>query len=331
MPFEFPGATNRLRKIHMANPATILAVAIGDPAKSRTIADMTNVTGLRPYIFGLITYLSQQPVPKSKPQRNYTIGTDYVIDYRECAIDSLSTIFTGTPNVIFCMSTPVVRHAETITSKSNIPIVGIVSDPTREGFDTSKNVCGVNAQRIQHGRDYYDNFLKTVSFAGLQQKVYVLHLPGNTASEGALANIQAKPLSLPLAPVRVLGNDYSDIENAINDDAVEGPGGLLVLPVDLFFGAVDYIHQWAKAKSLSVFWPVSDWVPPGVGSYGVAQETCGESMGKQVQYILENKKIPTGNQRFITLKATTRTWVASKAAAKALNIELQKHSGLRYV
>jgi ABC-type uncharacterized transport system substrate-binding protein len=94
---------------------------------------------------------------------------------------------------------------------------------------------------------------------------------------------------------------------------------------------VDYIHQWAKAKSLSVFWPVSDWVPPGVGSYGVAQETCGESMGKQVQYILENKKIPTGNQRFITLKATTRTWVASKAAAKALNIELQKHSGLRYV
>jgi ABC-type uncharacterized transport system substrate-binding protein len=303
---------------------SILAVAIGDPAKSRTITDMTQLTGVRPYIIGLITYLSQQTVPKSNPQRNYTIGADYSIDYQECYEDAET--FPGTPDVIFCMSTPVVRKAMHFTP--TIPVVGIFSEPATEQFDQTTNICGVNAQRIQIARKYYDNFLKTVS--GLTN-VYVLHRVGNTASTKSVGAIHAGGhLPVPLVVLNVTPAPGHDILTLIN--GVPPNSGLLVLPVDLFFGAADTINAQATAKSLPVFWPVTDWVGPGIGGYGVPQETCGELMGKQVQYILEHpKQIPQGGARFVTVQPTDRKWVASKAVAKALNIKLETHGDLHFV
>ncbi len=115
----------------MPTPA-ILAVAIGDPAKSRTITDLSNLNGVRPYVVSLINYLSSN---------GYTIGADYTVDYRECLEDNED--FTGHGAIIFCMSTPVVRKA--LAFSPSIPIVGVFSNPAAEGFDKTKNVCGVRA------------------------------------------------------------------------------------------------------------------------------------------------------------------------------------------
>jgi ABC-type uncharacterized transport system substrate-binding protein len=301
--------------------ATILAVAIGEPTKSRTITNMTQLNGVRPYIIGLITYLSQQTVPNSNPQRKYTLGTDYSIDYQECYEDDET--FTGAPDVIFGMSTPVVRQAMAFTS--TIPIVGIFSDHVGEHFNQTQNICGVNAQRIQIADQYYDKFVQTLPKG---TNVYVLHRVGNTASTKSLAKIRttgANPavLKVMLAP----GHDIQTLINGVPTNS-----GLLVLPVDHFFGAADDINRIATTKSLPVFWPVTDWVPSGISGYGAAQETCGEYMGKQVQYILEHpKQIPQGAARFVTVPPADRRWVTSEAVAKALNIKLKKHKGLHFV
>jgi hypothetical protein len=95
---------------------SIVAVAIGDPTNSRVIADMDQLNGVRPYITGLVTYLSQQ---------NLTIGTDYTVDYRECLEDNEDFTGADTPgNLIFCMSTPVVRKAVALVT-DKVPIVGV--------------------------------------------------------------------------------------------------------------------------------------------------------------------------------------------------------------
>jgi hypothetical protein len=158
--------------------------------------------------------------------------------------------------------------------------------------------------------------------------VYILHRTGNTASINSLANIQAQPLTVPIDVLNV--SSMQDVETKIGGTPANS-GGLLVLPVDLFFGAANEINQLAKGQSLPVCWPLTDWVPPGNVGFGVAQETCGEAMGKQIQYIFENNKIPSGNQRFVTLGAAYRTWGASKAAAAALGVKLATHRALRVV
>jgi ABC-type uncharacterized transport system substrate-binding protein len=303
----------------------ILAVAIGDPLNSRTITSTTSLTGVRPYIIGLTTYLSQQTVPNSHPQRNYTLGTDYTIDYQECFEDDET--FTGTPDVIFCMSTPVTRKAKNFTS--TIPIVGIFSEQAVEKFDQTTNICGLNAQRIQNARNYYDKFHATVP--GLAS-IYVLHRVANTASTKSLSGIHAGgPLPVPLLRLQVATQPRHDIRTLIS--AVPHGSGLLVLPVDLFFGSANDINSQATAQSLPVFWPVKDWVPPAIGGFGVPQEKCGELMGKQVQFILENPgQIPQGqDDRFVTVQPTDYKWVASKAVANALNIKLGEHRDLHFV
>ena len=303
---------------------TILAIAIGDPSMSRTIGAGTSLIGVRPYIQGLIKYLSQQKVPGSKPVRNYAIGLDYVIDYQECWEDDES--FSGTPNIIFCMSTPVTRKARDLTSVT--PIVGVFSEAAAEKFDQTPNVCGLNARRIQIAREYYDKFLSTVSNL---KSIYVLHRVGNTASTKALSTIKQTPLTIPLNVLDVATAPNHDMKTLI--DGIPVGSGLLVLPVDVFFGAADFINSEAAARSVPVFWPVTDWVGPGIGGHGAPQETCGELMGQQVQYILEHPgQIPTNSaDRFLTVQPNDIKWVASKAAAEALNVKLLTPHGLEHV
>jgi hypothetical protein len=291
---------------------TILAIAIGDPTKSRTITAGTSQTGVRPYIVGLISYLSQN---------GFALGTHYIIDYQECYEDCED--FSGNPNIIFCMSTPVTRKASNATP--TIPIVGIFSEYAAEKFDKTTNVCGLGAKRIQIAREYYDKFLATVSED--LDSVYVLHRAANTASTKALANIQAKSLSIPINVLTVTTAPNQDMKTLI--DGIPFGSGLLVLPVDLFFGAADFINNEAMVP---VFWPVTDWVGPGIGGYGASQLTCGELMGQQVQYILQHPgTIPQGAARFLTVQSSDIQWVASKAVAKSLNIKLGRHRGLRVV
>jgi ABC-type uncharacterized transport system substrate-binding protein len=297
--------------------STILALAIGDPEQNRIITDMSHLSGAqppRPYVIGLINYLSSN---------GYTIGVDYTIDYRECFEGNED--FNGENAIIFCMSTPIVRKA--VAFSHSIPIVGVFSNPTAEGFDKESNVCGVNAQRIQNARHYYDRFIETIE--PTLRAVYVLHRVGNTASNGCLAVLKkGGAFKVPVAILDVATAPNHDIKTLIN--RVPTGSGLLVLPVDLFFGSASYIFQSAQARSLPVFWPTPDGVPPAVASYGISQYDCGQLMGAQVKYILDNGgKIPQSADRFVT--ANNPKWVASTAVAKALNVELRKHKELLFV
>src|SRR6476620_11186039 len=74
--------TSKGRKKGRPPVARILAVAIGPvPAGqnasyyTRTIAGVADLDGCRPYIFGMVDYLSKQ---------NRDLGSDYVIDYQQC-------------------------------------------------------------------------------------------------------------------------------------------------------------------------------------------------------------------------------------------------------
>lgn len=232
------------------------------------------------------------------------------------------------------MSTPVVKKAEAFDSIT--PIVGIFSDHAGEHFDQTTNICGVNGKRIQKARDYYDCFVKTIPNL---TKVYILHRDQNTASTNSFNKIKGRgalpvpisdpPLTLKTAP----GTDPSSDITALIGTVPPGPtSGLLVLPVDVFFGAANLIFTQAKARLLSVAWPATDWLPPAVCAHGAAQELCGQLMGAQVAYILTNPKhIPHGAARFVDVPEDDIKCVASQAAAKALNIELRKHRGLQII
>ncbi len=288
---------------------TILAVAIGNPANSRTITDPAQLKGVRQYITGLVFYLSQQTNPSTT--KNYAIGSDYTIDYQEWDENNGDYSNANTYDVIFCMSTPLVRKAKDYASK---PIVGVFSDPTGEGFDKTNNVCGVNAQRIQNAQYYYDKFVNAIS--GLKS-VYALHRLGNTASIASWALVHQSNSSVQ--PLKMGTGPGQDIPSLIK--GVPAGSGIIVLPVDLFFGQFQYINELATAQNLPVFWPIPDLVPPGLVGYGVSQFDSGQAMGKLVQYILEHpNSIPTDSNRFIS--AGTAKWVASKAAAAALNVKL---------
>jgi hypothetical protein len=67
---------------------TILAVAIGKSTRDCAIKTKNdpNLRLIRPYITGVINWLEKQPNPPipDRPIPTYQIGTDYIIDYREC-------------------------------------------------------------------------------------------------------------------------------------------------------------------------------------------------------------------------------------------------------
>jgi hypothetical protein len=300
-------------------PKTILAVAIGDSRKSKAINNSAPATlnGVRPYIGGLINGLSKLPVPNTKPVRNYQIGTDYVIDYRECDLDQLNRTFTSA-DVIFCMSTRVVRAAASYNS--SIPIVGIVSNPRHEGF-LNKNICGISGKRSQEARHCYDR-LKMTTVPNLKdENVYVLHDASYGPSKDSLETIRGGKHDPRVAYV-----SPSNIEDVIKDLT---PGwGLLVLPVDWFFGAAPDIISWARAKGLVDFWSVTDWVqrtlPSALGGYGVPQQRCGELLAERVAYVLPSGAIPRPEFTDVDINSDV-VWKASDAAAAELGIILDSH------
>jgi hypothetical protein len=227
------------------------------------------------------------------------------------------------------MSTTVAQAAATFTANvnPNLPVVAIVS--THTGYPN--NFCGVSARRHQIGRQYYEKFLAAVPSLNT---VYVLSKPGYAPSDLSLQNIRngAQPVQIVEVPVAA---PYSatEIQNAIN--GIVGPGGLLILPVDSFFGAADAIIGWAHAKGLPDFWSVTDWVrhdlPSALGGYGVSQQRCGQLMGDKVHSIWSTANIPNPPFTEVT-SAPNFDWAASDAAAASLNnLQLGNDASLRHV
>jgi hypothetical protein len=301
----------------MPKQKTILAVAIGDPKNTFTFQDAsdTNLNEVRPYIRGLIDWLSKQPAaPKPKEKLDkYQIGKDYVIQYRECKKDDLANLFknlTSKPDLIFCMSTTVVQAAAGFADTNEIPVVGIVSDPAKEKFGTM--ICGVSAKRSQHASDCYDQFKEALSSSSLR-KIFYLHKVNYGPSEDAKYWL---PNDDDAVPVPIGPTDGIDVIKKAIDRLPEASGGLLVLPVDQFFGAGAKIVEWAKSRSLPTFWSVPDWPPGAFGGYGVPQKMCGRYMGERVAYIWSKGRIP--KPPFVQIPDKHFELGINKAVAKAL-------------
>jgi ABC-type uncharacterized transport system substrate-binding protein len=295
---------------------TILAVAVG-PATTDLIINSTAYPGpVRPYIKGLIAGLKA---------KGHTIGTDYVVDYRQRPAAKLdASAFAGTKRVIFCMSTTVVHAAK--THSSGVPIVGIVSDPVEENFASVTHICGVSANRFQTADVCLQHFLQAVpSLTELQ----VLHCLNNRPSQHA--HDKAKPVADNHQP-RI---DWQVIPVAATSDIAAGlqklpkraaastaTVGIFALPVDVNFGGAADIIAKQNSKQIPAWFPTPDWVAQGAfGGYGASQETCGYAMAERVDYAIANgPSLP--DPRWISIDPGAFEWFVSRRVAAALNIPL---------
>ena len=279
------------KKASSALPS-ILAIAIGDPNNSRTIDSIFGLTypnPCRPYIAGMVDQLMNESTPR-------ILGVDYVIDYQECfeSGETFNTVTTDTA-LILCMSSPVMNAAVTFAN-NQIPIVGVTSNPNA----FPGNVCGVNAQRTNNPyATYYIHFRN--SLGAHPPTITLLNRTGSPVSETCKNEI-LQHVAVPVAEVDFpTGDDPTQpIVDAINN--VPPNSGLLVLPVDVFFGFSDTIITAAASLNLTVFWPAEEFARHGQPHYGSSQVQCGQIFGDQVEdFILINHTVPTGKQQWITV------------------------------
>jgi hypothetical protein len=277
----------------MDGSQTIRAVAIGKPSRSRDIKDSsTSLQGVRPYIKGLINWLHNQGgSPDYEGTLNtYDLGKNYTIEYRECEDSdaALQKSFSGSTDLIFCMSTAVANGAVKYNSdnKSTIPIVAIVSDP--KPFLDNNYVCGVSAKRPEHVPKQYKEFINQLRSKNRPYaKIYALHKDNYSPSNDAKNWLGPKKITY------IASKSQDDIQDIIQNQIPPGVHGLLILPADRFFGAADDIVQWADTqRNLPTFWPIADYPDGAFGGYGFAQELCGQYLAERVAQIWTNKAVP---------------------------------------
>jgi hypothetical protein len=307
----------------------IVAVAIGSNIPQRIIRSQADLTGLRPYIPGLIDGLRH-----TNP--SYVLGTDYIIDYRERTKDQLVTnpaeAFRNpaeADHVIFGMSTTVVKAAQAVTE--SIKIIGIVSDPAQEQIINARNICSLSARRTQTADDCFDRFFDAIPTL---TEVRPLHFPNYTPSVRALANVRgaAGPKHVAVNPVEF--GSFAELEYQLRNLPPRNPAnpatsGIQVLPVDLCLGAAPTIIDIVQTqKNLPAFFPITDWVKPALpsafGGYGIPQDACGQLLAERVDYARKNA-VPFPNppsSRHTVAPNSAFRWVVSRAAAQALNIEV---------
>jgi hypothetical protein len=267
----------------------ILAVAIGDPNNSRLIDSIPGLSipnPCRPYVSAMVDWLMNQPNP-------HLLGRDYVIDYRECFEGGENFAFATPPALILCMSTPVMVAAVAVAN-NEIPVVGVTSNPGA----FPGNVCGVNAQRTNNPfPTYYVHFRN--SLGPTPPTITLLTRHGNNVSNSCRDGI-LQHVNVPVADVNPTTPDpRTAITNAIG--TVPLNSGLLVLPVDVFFGFSDTINAAAASRNLTVFWPAEEFARHGQPHHGSSQVECGQIFGEQVDFILTNHACPTGKAQWQTV------------------------------
>ncbi len=322
-------------------PNRIVAVAVASENKEMTINSRRDLRDLRrvktrPYLRGLVQGLAT---------RGFKLRKDYVIDFRQRRPNALGNAAAfGNPvagDVIFCMSTTVVKGATDIAALSTIPIVGVVSEPGTETnaagtrFDQIANICGVSARRIQTAVDCFDRFLKTVPTL---TEVKVLAKQGYGPSDRAFAAVRTAAGQKGITCTEVPITDVASLENALDGLTARDPDGVppatvgvLVLPIDVCLGHAQEIIDIAQGeKKIPVFFPVPDFVKANasgaLGAYGVSQQTCGEMMAERVSVIWRSGNAVPGSPfvRWVPAPDDTLQWVVSGAVADPdeLNIPL---------
>lgn len=307
----------------MTDIKRIVAVAVG-PRRDQRLSDKAIAGNVRPYVNGLIERLGEL---------GHKLGSDYIIDYKERTHPELAKLEVddlfvdankAAYDLIFAMSTTVVRSAKDAGERT--PIVGVVSDPRKEGFSRSRNITGISARRSQTAGACFEYFLATVPTL---KRVRVLHWPGYGPSDRSLKLVRAAAKKRGVGVEVLTIKSRADIEKKLKAMAKRDPQkpaeiGVLVLPIDVCLGAAQMIVDLVQGeKRLPVFFPITDVVNANgaIGGYGVPQQTCGKLMARYVDQILWLDKAPNalkigdaGDQDF--------EWTVSREAADALNIRV---------
>ena len=300
---------------------TILALAVGDPSVSRRLTDQASIPkGVRPYIIGLIRGLRQ---------RGHSLGGDYTIDYQHHWYDDIKSgraFVKSDVDLIYAMSTTVMRSAGDHTK--HIPIVfPNCSDHEAEPYVRARRATGFSARRSQTAHRCFEHFLATVPTL---KEVHVLHKKEYDPSDLALTLVknsrQNNHKNVLIRKIEI--DDHRDIDSNLSRLEPRRPGeqGILILPVDVFFGAAPTIIELAQKRMLPTFFPVTDWVQPqlpsALGGYGIPQEKCGWRSAELVDLILWKKQGLPHLPPVLDGADHDFEWVVSKAAATALKISL---------
>jgi hypothetical protein len=291
----------------------IRAIAVGRGSiDTQFDAQHSDLSGVRPYIKGLVDWLSLAPNAKTTPKpdaslRNFILGSDFVIEYREREVQSMQDAFTGAENadVLFCMSTFVgteaIKWRKNHQPRLETPTVVITSDPSQ--FDGESQVCGVSALRPQ---------LASVSLRKFKQaqstltKILLLHRQNYAPSEQAKKTLGGIHPAVQLVVVK----DSDDPSAAVSSFRSLVPAnethGLFVLPADRFFGWAKEIQAAADAagnhgSAMKTFWSTTDWPTNSYGGYGFPQNVCGRYMAERVASIWESNLNEVPDPAFITV------------------------------
>jgi putative ABC transport system substrate-binding protein len=156
-----------------------------------------------------------------------------------------------TVDVIFTISTPGVRAAQSVTTMIPIVFVG-VSDPVGSGVVLSlsrpgANTTGISTQLL----DLNAKILQLLKeFLPRARRVAILWNPDNQASAASFADSQrvASTLNMTMVPVRMA--NPADVDTALAAMMRERPDAMLVHPAAPMFEARGHLMEFAVANRL---------------------------------------------------------------------------------
>jgi hypothetical protein len=323
----------------------VIAVAVAKDERQITIDHRRDLKELRrlkvrPYLRGLVQGLAAC---------GKKLGPDYTIEFRQrrpgqmADAAAFSNPLAG--DVVFCMSTTVVKAAADVFSPTAappvIPIVGVVSAPDAEkntagtAFSAIANICGVNAKRTQNADKGFLNFLRAIPTL-TEVKVLARKDTEYPPSDRALKDVTTAAGKKGIKCTPLQFSDVAGMETLLEglnprDPKVAPTIGVLVLPIDVCLGhAQEIIDLVQGEKKLPTFFPVPDWVRPNgsgaFGAFGVPQRVCGELMAERVNAIWRNGNAVPGGQfeKWVEVAPDAFQFVVSAAIASddELNIDI---------
>jgi hypothetical protein len=192
------------------------------------------------------------------------------------------------------MSRTVVDAAATYypPSGSAPKIVGIVSDPF--SADYGSNVCAASATRPQLIARGAKRFKKKLGLDKLFALTISSYPPAQQAAKWIGQNVDQRPVNADLSNLKTIIDTCSP--------AAGQKAGLIIYPVDAFFGAGEQIVEWAENRAqdpLPTFWTAPDFPATAYGGFGFPQKICGQYMAYLVATIFSTGAMP--DQPYITV------------------------------
>jgi ABC-type uncharacterized transport system substrate-binding protein len=162
------------------------------------------------------------------------------------------------------------------------------------------------------------------------KEVFILHKSDYDPSDQAVQLIEKAAAAKHVETKVIEVTSLSDLQEQLSRLPERHLGakatiGLQVAPADLLFATTPWIIKHVQeAKRLPVFFPVTDWVPSGLGGYGVPQFRCGERTADHVDKILWPEPDKAFAPEVVEAVSSDFEWAVSRAAAKALQLDIPK-------